>query len=158
MINSDAIFSENRTHRYVLIREWNLNQPSLMIISLNPSTADEELDCPTIKRCIGFAKRWGFGKLFVTNLFSFRTPSPKDLFNSKDPIGDKNDYWLKKLSEKADKIVLAYGNHGKFKDRHNEILKMINNPHCIKKSKTGMPMHPLYLKYTKKPIRYPLNS
>ena len=154
MINSNAIFSEDRTHRYALIREWDLNKPSLMIVALNPSSADEKTDDPTIRRCIGFAKKWGFGKLIVTNLFSFRTSSPKNLFNSKNPIGNKNDFWLKKLSKEVDMVVLAYGNHGKFNNRHNEILKIIKNPHCIKKAKTGMPMHPLYLKYTKKPIRF----
>ncbi len=154
MINSDAIFSKDRKHRYVLIREWDLKKPSLMIISLNPSTADEKINDPTIQRCIGFAKKWGFGRLFVTNLFSFRATSPKDLFNFKNPIGDKNDYWIRKLLKKVNKIVLAYGNHGGFKNRHQKILKIIKNPYCIKKSKTGMPMHPLYLKYTKKPIKY----
>lgn len=154
MIDSNAIFSEDRKHRYVLIRKWDLNKPSLMIISLNPSTADEEINDPTIRRCIGFAKQWGFGKLFVTNLFSFRTTFPKDLFNCENPVRDKNDYWIEKLSREVDKVVLAYGNHGKFKNRHNEILKIINNPHCIKKSKAGMPMHPLYLRYTKNPINY----
>jgi len=154
MINSDAIFSKDRIYRYVLTREWDLKKPSLMIISLNPSTADEKINDPTIQRCIGFAKQWGFGKLIVTNLFSFRATSPKDLFKSKNPVGDKNDYWIKKLSKKVNKIVLAYGNYGKFKNRHEKILKIINNPYCIKESKTGMPMHPLYLKYTKKPIKY----
>ena len=154
MVDSNAIFSEDRKHRYVLIRKWNLNKPSLMIISLNPSTADEEINDPTIRRCIGFAKQWGFGKLFVTNLFSFRATFPKDLFNCENPIGDKNDYWIKKLSKEVDKVILAYGNQGKFKNRHKEILKMINNPYCIKKSKTGMPMHPLYLRYTKNPVSF----
>lgn len=154
MIKSDAIFSKDRLHRYVLIRMWDLKKPSLMIISLNPSTADEKINDPTIQRCIGFAKKWGFGKLFVTNLFSFRATFPKDLFNSKNPVGVENDYWIKKLSKKVNKIVLAYGNNGKFKKRHEKILKMIDNPYCIKKSKTGFPMHPLYLKYTKKPIKY----
>lgn len=154
MLNSSAIFSKDRIHRYVLIREWDLDKPSLMIVSLNPSTADEKINDPTITRCIGFAKKWGFGKLFVTNLFAFRATFPKDLFNSKNPVGEKNDCWLKKLSKEVDKIVLAYGNHGKFKDRHDKILKIIKNPYCIKKTKTGMPTHPLYLKYTKKPIKY----
>jgi len=154
MINSNAIFSEDKMHRYALIREWDLDKPSLMIISLNPSTADEKTNDPTIRRCIGFAKKWGFGKLFVTNLFAFRATFPKDLFESRNPIGNKNDYWLKKLSKEVDTVLLAYGNHGKFKDRHNEILKLIKNPFCIKISKTGMPMHPLYLKYTEKPISY----
>jgi len=154
MINSDAIFSKDRIYRYVLIREWDLDKPSLTIVSLNPSTADEKKNDPTVTRCIGFAKKWGFGKLLMANIFAFRATLPKDLFNSKNPVGDKNDYWIKKLSEEGNKVVLAYGNHGNFKNRHDEILKMIENPYCIKKSKTGMPSHPLYLKYTKKPIRY----
>ena len=154
MINSGAVFSEDRIHRYVLVREWDLNKPSLMVVSLNPSTADEKKNDPTVRRCIGFAKKWGFGKLIMTNIFAFRATLPEDLFNSKNPVGNKNDYWLKKLSKKADKVLLAYGNHGKFRNRHDEILKIINNPYCIKKSKTGMPMHPLYLKYTKKPVSY----
>jgi len=154
MINSNAIFSDDRKYRYVLIRGWDNNKPSLMIISLNPSTADEKRNDPTIRRCIGFAKKWRYGKLFVTNLFAFRATNPRDLFNSKNPVGDKNDYWIKKLSKRVNKIVLAYGNHGKFKDRHNEILKIIKTPYCIKKSKNNMPMHPLYLKYTDDPIEY----
>ena len=154
MINSDAIFSEDKVHRYVLTREWDLDKPSIMIIALNPSIADEKIDDPTIRICIGFARQWGFGKLFVANLFSFRATFPKDLFNSHNPVGNKNDYWLKKLAKDVDKVVLAYGNRGKFKNRHNEILKIIDNPYCIKKLKTGMPSHPLYLKYTKKPVKY----
>jgi|SRR3989344_1902001 len=158
MINSNAIFSEDRKYRYVLIREWDLNKPVLMIICLNPSTADEKINDPTIRRCIGFAKKWGFGKLFVTNLFSFRATKPRDLFNYDHPIGDKNDYWLKKLSGEVDKVVLAYGNHGNFKNRHSEILKIINNPYCIKKSKIGMPTHILYISNTQKSLLVIQNS
>ena len=154
MIKSNAFFSEDRKYRYLLIRGWDLNKPSLMIISLNPSTADEKRNDPTITRCLGFAKKWGFGKLFVTNLFAFRATLPRNLFVSHNPIGDKNDRWIRKVSKKVDKIVLAYGNHGKFKNRHDEMLKIIKNPYCIKKTKTGMPQHPLYLKYTQKPIVY----
>jgi hypothetical protein len=154
MINSDAIFSEDRKHRYALFREWDLSKPSLMFIGLNPSTADEKADDPTIRRCIGFAKRWGFGKLIVANLFSFRTPSPKELFRSENPVRKENDYWLERLSREAQKVILAYGNQGKFKNRHGEILKIIESPYCIQKSKTGMPMHPLYLRYTKEPVKF----
>lgn len=154
MISSDAIFSEDKRYRYLLMREWDHNKPALMIIGLNPSTADETKNDPTIRRCIGFAKIWGYGKLFVTNLFAFRATYPEQLFISKNPIGVENDSWIKKISKDADKIVLAYGNHGKFNERHNEILKIIKDPYCIKKSKNDMPMHPLYLKYTKFPIKY----
>ena len=155
MFKADTIFLEDKVHRYVLTREWDLDKPSIMFIALNPSIGrTKKLTTPTIRRCIGFARQWGFGKLFVANLFSFRATFPKDLFNSHNPVGNKNDYWLKKLAKDVDKIVLAYGNRGKFKNRHDEILKIIDDPYCIKKLKTGMPPHPLYLKYTKKPVKY----
>ena len=154
MINSHAVFSQDRIHRYVLTREWDLQKPPVMVVALNPSTADEKRNDPTVRRCIGFAKGWGFGKLIMTNIFAFRATLPRDLFNSENPKGDMNDSWLKKLSKEAGKVVLAYGNHGKFLNRHDEILKIIKNPYCIKKSKTGMPMHPLYLRYTKNPIKF----
>ena len=154
MFLTDAIFSEDRIYRYVLVRKWDECKPSLMIVGLNPSTADETKDDPTIRRCIGFAKRWGYGKLYVTNLFAFRAIHPKSLFICENPIGIKNDFWIKKTSNKVDKVVLAYGNLGINKNRHEEIMKIIDNPYCIKISKVGLPMHPLYSKYTNHPLNF----
>ena len=149
---SDAIFSEDRIYRYVLIREWDIIKPALMIIGLNPSTADETKNDPTIRRCIGFAKKWGYGKLYMTNLFAFRATLPKDLFAFSKPIGLKNDFWIKKISREVDKVILAYGNLGKYMKRNRDILNIIEKPYCVKISKTGFPMHPLYLKYTDEPV------
>ena len=127
MINSEAIFSKDRVHRYLLIREWDLQKPILMFIGLNPSTADETNDDPTVRRFIGYAKRWGYGKIYVTNAFAFRATDPQDLFSSKDPLGPENDFWIKKISPNADKVILAYGNHGNFLNRHDKILSLIKN-------------------------------
>lgn len=151
---TDAIFSKDRIYRYVLVREWDKGKPAVMIIGLNPSTADETKDDPTIRRCIGFAKNWGYGKLIVTNAFGFRATHPKDLLAFKKPVGKENDFWIKKMASGADKVVLAYGNHARHKNRHEQILKFIKNPHCIKVTKAGLPSHPLYLRYTRSPLTF----
>ena len=151
---TDAIFSKDRIYRYLLVREWDKALPAVMIVGLNPSTADETNDDPTIRRCIGFAKRWGYGKLFMTNLFGFRATHPKDLRAFEKPVGENNDSWMKKISSRVDKIVLAYGNHGRHKNRHEEILRLIEDPYCIKVTKAGFPAHPLYSKYTEHPIPF----
>ena len=154
MHKSSAIFSKDRVYRYVLIREWDSRKPSLMFIGLNPSTADEEKDDPTIRRIMGFAKKGGYEKIYVTNIFAFGATYPKDLFSNKNPVGFDNDLWIKNISKEVEKVILAYGNLGKKFDRPNEILKLIESPYCIKISKTGYPMHPLYLEYTNKPLKF----
>lgn len=93
-----ATLSEDRKYRYTLTRIWDETKPKVMFIGLNPSTADETKDDPTIIRCINFAKSWGYGGLEMTNLFAFRATNPKVMKNEKEPIGKDNDTWLKKLA------------------------------------------------------------
>jgi len=157
MTTNNAIFSDDRKYRYVLSRVWDDSKPAVLLIGLNPSTADETKNDPTIRRCIGFAQKWGFGSLYVCNLFAYRATYPQDLFKQEDPVGSENDEWIKKIQNEVDLVVLAYGNHGHYKSRHLEILRIINNPHCINTSKSAMPMHPLYLKYTENPVPYDIN-
>jgi len=154
MFYSDAIFSGDRIYRYALSRWWDEKKPAVMIIGLNPSTADENTNDPTIRRCIGFANRWGFGKLFVCNLFAYKATNPKDLFAYHEPIGNENDQMIMKISKEVQRVVLAYGNLGTFLNRHKKILSLVENPHYINISKRNLPMHPLYLKYTDQPIKY----
>ena len=73
-----------------------------MFIGLNPSTADEVDDDRTIKRCISYAKQWGYGGIIMANLFAYRTSSPNVMMDSHDPIGKENDAWLVKLAEVTD--------------------------------------------------------
>lgn len=154
MIVSDAVFSKDRIHRYTLVRVWDEEKPSIMIMGLNPSTADETKNDPTVRRFIGFAKKWGYGSLYVTNMFAFRATYPEDLYKAEDPVGPENDYWIRKISSIADLVVLAYGNHGAYRNRHEEILKMVKNPYCIKITKMNLPIHPLYTGYTEEPIPF----
>lgn len=89
-----AKLSDCRTYRYELWRTWDESKPYAMFIGLNPSTADETEDDPTIRRCINFAKTWGYGGLCMTNLFAYRATQPEDMKRASDPIGNKNDETL----------------------------------------------------------------
>ena len=106
-LKTDAIFSVCRKYRYALWRSWDESKPYVMIIGLNPSTADETKDDPTITRCINFAKSWGYGGVCVTNLFAYRATVPSDMKASNEPIGTENDAWLYKLAREAAIIVAA---------------------------------------------------
>ena len=86
-MKKNAKFSACRKYRYALWRTWDESKPYVMIIGLNPSTADENKNDPTITRCINFAKSWGYGGVCVTNLFAFRATVPSDMKTSNDPIG-----------------------------------------------------------------------
>ncbi|RMA66554.1 DUF1643 domain-containing protein [Ulvibacter antarcticus] len=147
MIDSSATFSDDRVYRYALWRIWDSNLPIVNIIGLNPSTANENINDPTMRRCISFSKSWGYGGFYMTNLFAFRTPYPKELLKVDEPIGKKNDFWIMEIANKADKVVLAWGVNGDFHMRNERVIKMLNRKvYCIDKTKYGHPKHPLYLK------------
>lgn len=153
-------FSPCRTYRYTLWRDWSdLMVPStgyLMIIGLNPSTADETQDDPTIRRCIGFAKAWGFTALCMTNLFAFRATDPKDMKAAADPIGPDNDHHLHEKAAGAGMVLAAWGNHGSHLGRAAQVIKTISNLHCLRANADGSPQHPLYLPAHLKPQKYPV--
>jgi hypothetical protein len=153
-IKTDAILSADRKYRYVLSRIWDESKPTVMIIGLNPSTADEEKNDPTIIRCINFAKNWGYGGVYMLNLFGFRATQPKNMFNAENPIGDENDKYIVKYSKICDKVICAWGNDGSYKNRNKEVLYKIENSYYLKLNKTGEPAHPLYLKDDLTPIKF----
>lgn len=121
-------------------------------MGLNPSTADENLDDPTIRRCINFAKDWGYGGMYMGNIFAYRSTDPKNLKKVDDPIGEDNDKWLIDLQDTCDLVVLAWGTNGTLMDRNEQVIEMFETPHCLALSKDGHPKHPLYLKKDLKPI------
>nr|CAA6816665.1 MAG: Unknown protein [uncultured Thiotrichaceae bacterium] len=123
-----------------------------MVIGLNPSTADEVADDPTLIRCMNFAKSWGYGGVCMSNLFAYRATAPGDMKAQTDPVGADNDAWLIKLAEEAGIVVAAWGNDGNFLNRSSEVREMIPNLHCLKMNKSGEPAHPLYLKADLKPV------
>lgn len=141
-----AHFSACRRYRYDLWRRW-ADGPYCMFIGLNPSTADESADDPTIRRCIGFARTWGYSALCMTNLFAFRATDPKVMKSEEFPIGGhENDIALRSLADGAGVVIAAWGVHGAHQDRASAVIKMIPKLHCLGLSKDGHPRHPLYLK------------
>ena len=153
-MQTGAIFSNCRKYRYALWRIWDHEQEQVLFIGLNPSAADETHNDPTIRRCIDFAQRWGFGGMYITNLFAYRHKSPAVLKKVKRPIGKENDYYLQKYAAQCTKVVLIWGNDGAFRDRNLEVLELIKNPLCLKINKSGQPAHPLYLKKNLNPRPY----
>jgi hypothetical protein len=150
-----AIFSDCRLYRYQLWRIWDPSKPYINVIGLNPSTADEVSDDPTIRRCIDFAFRWGYGALYMTNLFAFRATLPKDMKRASDPIGPDNDQWIHKTALNAGKVIAAWGNHGTYLHRDQFVCALVRNLYCFRiTSKTAMPEHPLYLPKTVEPVQF----
>ena len=150
-INKSATFSNCRKYRYALSRSWDDKKKIVLFIGLNPSTADEKKDDPTICRCINYAQSWGYGGLQVANLFAYRATKPTKLRYVENPVGDDNDQQLIKLSKMADLTVAAWGNEGALFNRDKQVIKLIPNLMCLKINKSGQPAHPLY---QKKDIEY----
>jgi hypothetical protein len=144
-----AEFSPCRKWRYVLRRRW-ARGPVVGFILLNPSTADETKDDPTIRRCIGFAKSLGFGGLTLGNLFALRSTDPRALKSDVDPIGPGNALAILDIAGEADgNIICGWGNHGAFMNRGAEVLKSLRSfgatPMSLSITRLGEPAHPLYL-------------
>lgn len=115
-----------------------------MFIGLNPSTADETENDPTIRRCIDYAQRWGYGGIYVTNLFAYRATDPTVMKAASDPIGPLNDQWIEKLVPYAELLVAIWGNHGRLHNRSDQIRNLLLGMKCLRMNKGGEPAHPLY--------------
>jgi hypothetical protein len=127
-----------------------------MFIGLNPSTADETVNDPTVVRCIKYAQAWKYGSLYMLNLFALRSTDPKLLYTTNDPIGPENDIWLTKIAILSQIIVAAWGNHGKLLNRSKSVLEKmpIDKLHVLGITNQLEPAHPLYLRSELKPILY----
>lgn len=150
---SGAEFSPCMTYRYCLWRRWDwqgyANQ--VMFIGLNPSTADESDDDPTIRRCIRFAKDWGYGGLLMMNAYAFRATDPRKMKASMAPVGPYNDDALGYRRTQVGLIVAAWGCNCS-ESREEAVCRAIGQTvHCLGKTKAGRPKHPLYLKADTKP-------
>ena len=120
-----------------------------VVIMLNPSTADADQDDSTIRRLIGFAKRWGNGVLNVVNLYAYRSTDRGALINVSDPVGPDNDHWIGATVATAGLVVLAWGNDGAgSRARHvHEMVRAMNPMRIGPLTKAGEPKHPLYIPY-----------
>jgi hypothetical protein len=171
-------FSPCRKYRYTLWREWHKDTLNLsaddeartihqfvQFIGLNPSTADEVQDDPTVRRCIQFAKDWGYGAMCMTNIFAFRATDPTNMKAEVSPVAEldlrhlqnENDTWLQRISRSAGLIICAWGRHGNHLKRHERVLDLLSDRklHCLSVNADGTPAHPLYLPSILKPIPFP---
>ena len=107
-----ARFDPSGRYRFRLTRCWNPGAPVVAFVMLNPSTADARRLDPTVRRCVGFARTWGFGGLEVVNLFALRATHPPDLFADPEPVGRGNDRAVVDAAVRADLVVVAWGDRG----------------------------------------------
>lgn len=147
------MFDPARIYRYTLWRKWSGGGSFVQFIGLNPSTADESLDDNTIRKCAKFAKAWGYDALCMTNLFAYRSTSPKEMMQHPSPVGPDNDAWLRYTAKDARLTVAAWSQHGNFHGRADYVASMLADfdLYCLKIT-DGEPHHPLYLPDTTKPF------
>ena len=150
-MKNSAKLSSCRKYRFALWRTWDDKIPYALFIGLNPSTADETEDDPTLIRCMNFAKSWGYGGVVMSNIFAYRATAPKDMMKVKDPVGKNNDKWILKLAKDAGVVVAAWGNDGNYRDRSTQVRNLVPELHYLKMNKSGEPAHPLYLKADLRP-------
>ena len=104
-----AAFSPGRNWRYRLVRVWDSDRPRLAWVILNCSDADEHHTDPTVRRCIGFARAWGYGGVEIANLYGLVSKNPGALLRHADPVGPDNDRHLAAACSQSDLTVLAWG-------------------------------------------------
>lgn len=153
-----ARFSPCRLYRYTLLIEWDRDGPMLNFLMLNPSTADEVANDPTVERCERRARMTGFGSLVVTNVFALRSTDPQALYGHPDPIGPDNDVSIARAAAFSDLVICGWGTHVErvMPGRTEKVLGLIRGagktPHALKINAGGSPQHPLYVGYGVEPI------
>ena len=152
---SVAIYSDCEHYRYTLTRIWRPAAPKLLFVMLNPSTATEYQNDPTVERCERRSRALGFGGFQVCNIFAWRATDPKELRRQSDPIGPDNDRMILKACGWADEIICAWGTHGAHLDRGESVRRLLRATGTTLKhlgvSKHGHPKHPLYIGYAVQP-------
>lgn len=150
-IITTALFGgPNNEFRYRLSRHWGVG-PHVLFIMMNPSTADLEVDDPTVAKCGRLARRWGYAGVTVGNTFAYRATEQGRLAEVADPIGPDNDRHLLAMAQDAAMTIFAYGTpkHKALRSRGPAVAGMIRasgrEAHVLKLSKDGIPYHPLYL-------------
>jgi len=149
---SAAVLSEDGQYRYLLTRIWDRSRKPLVVVMLNPSTADAFADDPTIRRLAGpkgFARRAGAGGVVVVNLFALRSTDPRALLHHADPVGRYNDAFIRQASDMAGTVLCAWGAAGIQDDRGPRVVKALKARRVplvrLGVTSTGQPRHPLYV-------------
>lgn len=153
-----ATFSADRRHRYLLTRHWSSSASRVNFIMLNPSTADAFTLDPTNRRCVGFAREWGFGGLVTTNVFAWRSTDPKGLRVPEDPVGPANDEFIIESARSCELVVAAWGVHAVLGDREAQVRSLLREAgveaHVLRLTKQGHPGHPLYVAADTRPVAW----
>jgi hypothetical protein len=158
--SSGAIFSADKKHRLKLWRTWDESLPKLMFIGLNPSTANETENDPTIKSCIRIAKHNGYGGIIMMNCWTYISTDPDKLLLEEPDFKSEewlmgNDNLIAMNASYAD-VCFAWGNFKVVRDtrRDEQLTRMLPNAWCLGKNKNGSPKHPLFCKTDTKLIKY----
>lgn len=156
---SVAEYSSCERYRYSLRRVWDRNGPRVMFVMLNPSTATETQNDPTIERCERRARALGFGGFVATNIFAWRDTHPARLRQTSEPVGPANDGSVLQGAAWADMTIAAWGIHGLFCNRGAEVEALLRGAghrlHHLGLTKAGLPRHPLYVAYARQPEPWP---
>lgn len=149
-------------HRYLLWRTWDTTRPRHLWVLLNPSTADATSDDPTLRRCAGFSRDWGYGGLEMVNLFALRATDPRELLRAEEPIGSENDRYIAAAAARAAGIVVAWGARGTLLRRDQAVLALLSRHaacplHCLGTTRKDCPRHPLYVARVANPVPYHTN-
>lgn len=157
-MNRSAMLSHDGRYRWRLDRKWGPGGRVLWIM-LNPSTADGEQDDPTIRKCVGFAKRWNYGGIVVVNLFAYRSTEPAALGLVVDPVGPENDCHIREQAGRAQAVIAAWGAKDStlVKARAAHVMGLLSartTPvYALRLTKKGWPEHPLYVPYEVEAIK-----
>lgn len=150
---SEALYSPCEGYRYGLSRQWNQSGDWVLFVMLNPSTADEHRNDPTIERCERRARAMGAGGLRIANLCAWRATRPADLKRATDPVGPDNDALLADWHATSDLTIAAWGVHGTLLGRDQQVLAQMTGPlHHLGLTRDGHPRHPLYVPYATQPM------
>lgn len=153
VLESSAQFSPCRRYRYALFRRLSTGSGTIAFIGLNPSTADETHNDPTVRRCIGFAADWNYERFYMLNLFAFRATEPQEMKQQLEPTGDPlNLGVILEVAALCDELVLAWGTHGTWLERDEFVLEQLREAgagrklSCLGRNQSGGPKHPLYVR------------
>lgn len=151
-----AHFSPDRVYRYWLEIRWAAGR-AINFLMLNPSTADEQKNDPTVERCERRARMWDYPAVIITNLFAVRATDPKDMLAHQNPTGRENDKWIVQAYAESTMTIAAWGAHGKHLQRSRRVRQDVLGGMPLKclKYTGGEPWHPLYLPYSLEPIDLP---
>ncbi|MGR3562503.1 MAG: DUF1643 domain-containing protein [Heliomarina sp.] len=152
---SVAVYSDCERYRYSLTRVWDPAGDKALFVMLNPSTATEVQNDPTVERCERRARTLGFGAFRVTNIFAWRDTDPRLMRAAADPVGPENDAAILEGAAWADRIIAAWGTHGAHLARGPEVERLLRQTGMplfnLGLTKEGHPKHPLYIGYSKQP-------